>query len=81
MIILPRSPEICVIGDTASLEQNGKALPGVAQVAMQQGRYAAKLIRSRIAETPPPSPFSYFDKGNMAVVGKGFAVLQGGNVA
>jgi NADH:ubiquinone reductase (H+-translocating) len=79
-LTVPGHPEICVIGDTASLEQNGKALPGVAQVAMQQGRYAAKLVRSRIADTPPPSPFSYFDKGSMAVVGKGFAVLQSGNV-
>ena len=75
-LTVPEHPEICVIGDTASLEQNGKALPGVAQVAMQQGRYAAKVIRSRIAGTPPPGPFSYFDKGSMAVVGKGFAVLQ-----
>src|ERR1700676_1630012 len=75
-LTVPEHPEICVIGDTASLEQNGKPLPGVAQVAMQQGRYAAKLIRSRIAGTHPPDPFSYFDKGSMAVVGKGFAVLQ-----
>jgi NADH:ubiquinone reductase (H+-translocating) len=75
-LTVPEHPEICVIGDTASLDQNGKALPGVAQVAMQQGRYAAKVIRSRIAGTPPPGPFSYFDKGSMAVVGKGFAVLQ-----
>jgi NADH dehydrogenase FAD-containing subunit len=75
-LTVPEHPEICVIGDTASLEQNGKPLPGVAQVAMQQGRYAAKLIRSRIAGTPLPDPFSYFDKGSMAVVGKGFAVLQ-----
>jgi NADH dehydrogenase FAD-containing subunit len=79
-LTVPGHPEICVIGDTASIEQSGKALPGVAQVAMQQGRYAAKLVRSRIADTPPPSPFSYFDKGSMAVVGKGFAVLQTGNV-
>ena len=75
-LTVPEHPEICVIGDTASLEQNGKPLPGVAQVAMQQGRYAAKLIRSRIAGAPPPDQFSYFDKGSMAVVGKGFAVLQ-----
>src|SRR6204780_5416 len=75
-LTVPEHPEICVIGDTASLEQNGKPLPGVAQVAMQQGRYAAKLIRSRIAGAPPPDLFSYFDKGSMAVVGKGFAVLQ-----
>jgi NADH:ubiquinone reductase (H+-translocating) len=67
-----------VIGDTASLDQNGKPLPGVAQVAMQQGRYAGKLIRSRIAGYAAPGPFSYFDKGSMAVVGKGFAVLQTG---
>src|SRR6202030_1197831 len=52
-LTVPEHPEICVIGDTASLEQNGKPLPGVAQVAMQQGRYAAKVIRSRIAGTPP----------------------------
>ena len=79
-LTVPEHPEICVIGDTASLEQNGKPLPGMAQVAMQQGRYAAKVIRSRIAGTPPPGPFSYFDKGSMAVVGKGFAVLQGRKV-
>lgn len=72
--------EIFVIGDTASLDQNGTALPGVAQVAMQQGRYAAKLIRSRISGHPAPRPFSYFDKGSMAVVGKGFAVLESGKV-
>src|SRR5277367_5527018 len=77
---VPGRPEIFVIGDTASLDQNGKPLPGVAQVAMQQGRYAGKLIGSRIAGNPVPDPFSYFDKGNMAVVGKGFAVLQSGKV-
>ncbi len=72
--------EIFVVGDTASLDQNGKPLPGVAQVAMQQGRYAAKVIHNRIAGKRPPDPFSYFDKGSMAVVGKGFAVLQSGKV-
>jgi NADH:ubiquinone reductase (H+-translocating) len=73
-------PEIFVVGDTASLDQNGKPLPGVAQVAMQQGRYAGKLIHGRIVGDSPPRPFSYFDKGTMAVVGKGFAVLQSGKV-
>ena len=72
--------EIFVVGDTASLDQNDKPLPGVAQVAMQQGRYAAKVIHNRIAGKRPPDPFSYFDKGSMAVVGKGFAVLQSGKV-
>src|SRR5215469_11637319 len=74
------NPEIFVIGDTAALEQNGKPLPGVAQVAIQQGRYAGKLIRSRINGTKQPAPFRYFDKGTMAVVGKGFAVLQSGKI-
>src|ERR1700756_4236954 len=77
---VPGHSEIFVVGDTASLDQNGKPLPGVAQVAMQQGRYAGKLIHNRIVSNPPPPPFSYFDKGNMAVVGKGFAVLPSGKV-
>jgi NADH:quinone reductase (non-electrogenic) len=74
-------PEIFVIGDTASFEENGKPLPGVAQVAIQQGRYVGKLIHGRVVgSTSVPPPFSYFDKGSMAVVGKGFAVLQTGKV-
>jgi NADH:ubiquinone reductase (H+-translocating) len=79
-LTVPGHPEIFVIGDTASLDQNGVPLPGVAQVAIQQGRYAGKVIRSRITDNPAPGPFSYFDKGSMAVVGKGFAVLQSGKV-
>jgi NADH dehydrogenase FAD-containing subunit len=71
-------PEILVVGDTASLDQDGNPLPGVAQVAMQQGKYAGKLIRARVAGAAAPHPFRYFDKGNMAVVGKGFAILQSG---
>ena len=73
-------PEIFVVGDTASLDQGGTPLPGVAQVAMQQGRYAGKVIHRRIIGKPEPGPFSYFDKGSMGVVGKGFAVLQSGKV-
>jgi len=79
-LTVPAHPEIFVVGDTASLDQNGKPLPGVAQVALQQGRYAGKLIRSRIVGGPAPKPFKYFDKGSMAVVGKGFAVLQTGKI-
>ena len=79
-LTVPGHPEIFVIGDTASLDQSGKPLPGVAQVAIQQGRYAGKLIHNRITGNTAPGPFSYFDKGSMAVVGKGFAVLQTGNV-
>src|SRR5215831_17489550 len=77
---VPGHPEVFVIGDTASLDQNGRPLPGVAQVAIQQGRFAGKLIHNRIVGNPPPSPFNYFDKGSMAVVGKGFAVLQSGKL-
>src|SRR5271155_4548293 len=76
----PNHPNIFVIGDTASLDQDGKPLPGVAQVAMQQGRYVGTLIHRRIVGKTPMPPFRYFDKGNLAVVGKGFAVLQTGKV-
>lgn len=73
---VPGRPDIFVIGDTASLDEEGKPLPGVAQVAIQQGRYVGKLIHRRIVGKPAPRPFRYFDKGSMAVVGKGFAVLE-----
>ncbi len=73
-------PNVFVVGDTASLDQDGKPLAGVAQVAMQEGRYAGKLIRRRLCGVTAAAPFRYFDKGTMAVVGKGFAVLQSGKV-
>jgi len=79
-LTVPGHPEILVVGDTASLDQDGKPLPGVAQVAIQQGRYAGRLIRSRITGASPPPRFRYFDKGSMAVVGKGFALLQTGKI-
>jgi NADH dehydrogenase FAD-containing subunit len=77
---VPGHPEIFVVGDTASLMQDGKPLPGVAQVAIQQGRYAGRLIHRRVLGKPALRPFRYFDKGNLAVVGKGFAVLQTGKI-
>jgi NADH dehydrogenase FAD-containing subunit len=77
---VPNHPEIFVVGDTASLDQDGKPLAGVAQVAMQQGRYAGKLIRRQLTGKKPPKPFRYFDKGTMAVVGKGYGVLQSGKI-
>jgi NADH dehydrogenase FAD-containing subunit len=79
-LTVPEHPEIFVIGDTAALNQDGRPLPGVAQVAIQQGRYTAKSIfRTVIGHSPLP-PFRYFDKGNLAVVGENFAVLQSGGV-
>jgi NADH:quinone reductase (non-electrogenic) len=77
---VPGHSEIFVVGDTASLDQDGKPLPGVAQVAIQQGRYVGKVIHKRITGSSLPNPFRYSDKGSMAVVGKGFAVLQSGKV-
>jgi len=79
-LTVPDHPDIFVVGDTASLDQGGKPLPGVAQVAMQQGRYAAKSIFRKVIGHPSLPPFRYFDKGNLAVVGKNFAVLQSAGV-
>jgi NADH:ubiquinone reductase (H+-translocating) len=73
---VPGHPEVFVVGDTASLDQDGKPLPGVAQVAMQGGRYVGKVIDDRETRRPAPPPFRYFDKGNMAVIGRGFAIVD-----
>jgi NADH:ubiquinone reductase (H+-translocating) len=77
---VPGFPEIFVAGDTATLNQDGKPLGGVAQVAMQQGRYAGVTIRRRVQGESPQRPFHYIDKGTMAVVGPGYAVMQSGKV-
>lgn len=73
---VPNRPEIFVIGDTAFLEQDGKPLPGVAQVAIQGGKYVARVIQQRVTNGPPLLPFKYFDKGNMVTVTRGFAVVD-----
>ena len=67
---------VFVIGDAASVFENGKAVPGVAQGALQQGDYVGKVIAARVAGTAEPGPFHYHDKGSMAVVGKDFALLE-----
>ena len=77
---VPDAPGIFVVGDTATLMQNGRPLPGVAQVAIQQGRYVGRLISRELVGRKPPRPFRYFDKGNMAVVGKNFAILESGRI-
>jgi NADH dehydrogenase len=51
-------------------------MPGVAQVAIQEGKYAADLIHRRITGRPAPPPFWYWDKGNLAVVGKTYAIAD-----
>jgi NADH dehydrogenase len=77
---VPGQPNVFVVGDMTHLEQDGKPLPGVAQVAIQQGRHAGKVIVSRVAGRPSPAPFRYFDKGNLAVIGRNFAVLESGRL-
>lgn len=71
---VPGFPEIFVIGDAAAAQgKEGKPLPGIAPVAIQQGKYVAKLIRKKIPKAERP-PFHYFDKGSLATVGKGKAI-------
>jgi NADH dehydrogenase len=73
-------PEVFVIGDLAAfLHQTGRPLPGVAQVAIQQGRHAAENIERRL-RGEPPLPFRYRDLGNLAVLGRGAAVADLGRV-
>jgi len=73
---VPGRPDIFVIGDLAHFEQDGKPLPGVAQVAMQQGAYVAKLIGARRINGVASPPFHYFDKGSLAVIGRASAVAE-----
>jgi len=74
-LTLPSHPEISVIGDTACLAgADGRPLPGLATVAIQQGRHAAKAIRR--GEPGAKTPFRYLDKGALAVVGRGRAVCE-----
>jgi len=76
-LTVPNHPDIFVVGDLAlATEANGKPLPGVAQVAMQGGAYAAKVIRARVQKDSEPGPFHYFDKGDMAVIGRAAAVAN-----
>lgn len=73
-------PAIFVIGDLAhALDASGEPLPGVAPVAMQQGKYLAQLLKRKIAEPQARAePFRYFDKGSMATIGRSKAVAEVG---
>ncbi len=91
---LPGHPEVFVIGDLASLkDERGKMLPGVAPVAIQEGRFVAKLIRREIESLGGPSfassakggesgrtPFRYWDKGSLATIGRAAAVAEFGKI-
>jgi NADH dehydrogenase len=74
----PDLPGVFVIGDAASVMQGGRPVPGVAQAAIQQGRYVGRLISGQLKGQGPKRPFRYFNKGTIAVVGKNFAVLEAG---
>jgi NADH:ubiquinone reductase (H+-translocating) len=84
---VPGHPNVFAVGDTGSIAANTRSLfgirsetpellPGVAQVAIQGGRYVAGLIRRRVNGERSAKPFWYWDKGNMAIVGRTFAVAD-----
>jgi NADH:ubiquinone reductase (H+-translocating) len=76
-LTIPHFPDIYIVGDLAlSNGKDGKPLPGVAQVAMQGGAYAARAITKKVAGKPPPPPFSYWNKGDLAVIGREAAVAN-----
>jgi NADH dehydrogenase len=75
-LTLPGHPEVHVVGDMMALDR----LPGVAQVAIQGGRYAAESIKRRIAGKAPQAPFKYSDKGSMATISRFHAVVDLGKL-
>jgi NADH dehydrogenase len=77
-LTLPGHPEVFALGDMVRVRSDGGAfieLPGVAPVAMQQGRYAAKVVRARM-RSRRTRPFRYRDKGNLATIGRAAAVAD-----
>jgi len=76
-LTVPGYPDLYVVGDLARASgPDGKPLPGVAQVAMQQGTYAARAISRKVEGRKPLPPFKYFDKGELAVIGRASAVAN-----
>jgi NADH dehydrogenase len=76
-LTVPNFSDIFIVGDLAhAVDEKGAPLPGVAQVAMQGGAYAAKVIRARLEGKKEPAPFHYFNKGEMAVIGRAAAVAN-----
>ncbi len=76
-LTVPNYPDIFVVGDLAAASaKNGKPLPGVAQVAIQEGAYAAQTISDRLKGKTGVAPFHYLDKGDMAVIGRAAAVAN-----
>jgi len=80
LLSLANHPEVFVIGDAAVATQDGHPLPGLAQVAIQEGRFVGRVIDAQIRGRQVVKPFRYHDRGTMAVVGKNFAILQRGRL-
>ncbi len=76
-LTIPGYPDIFIVGDLAhAIDKDGTSLPGVAQVAIQGGAFAAKKIKARIAGHNTAATFHYFNKGDMAVIGRASAVAN-----
>lgn len=76
-LTVPGYPDIYILGDLAHVQgENGSVLPGVAQVAIQEGAYAARAIVLKLRGGGAPQPFRYFDKGDLAVIGRAAAVAR-----
>jgi NADH dehydrogenase FAD-containing subunit len=73
---VPGHPNIFVIGDTACVMQHGKALPGIAEPALQGGHYVAAVIADQVAGKEHQKPFRYFDEGSLAIVGRTYAIFE-----
>jgi NADH dehydrogenase len=78
MLDIAELPNIFVAGDAAAITQDGHPVPGVAQAAIQQGRFVGRIIARRVRGRKEGRPFRYRSRGNMAVIGKNFAVLEAG---
>jgi NADH dehydrogenase len=72
---LPGHPEVFIVGDLATVSENGKLVPGIAPAAKQMGAHAAKMIQARLADKPS-APFHYRDYGNLATIGRMAAVVD-----
>ncbi|HZC96415.1 MAG TPA: NAD(P)/FAD-dependent oxidoreductase [Bradyrhizobium sp.] len=77
---VPGTDNVFVAGDAATITQDGHPVPGVAQAAIQQGRFVGRVIANRVRGYVDARPFRYRNKGNMAVVGKNFAILEAGHL-
>src|SRR3954454_2653302 len=80
LLDIAEAPGVFVVGDAAAITQDGHPVPGVAQAAIQQGRFVGQVIANRVRGRKDGRPFRYRNKGNMAVVAKNFAFLESGHL-